>query len=244
MEQKMRELVMLYGVLSYLSFLAVMVYLVAFVGDFLVPKTVSSGVVGEVTTALIINICLIILWGIQHSVMARSWFKEAIVKIVPQHTERSTYVLLSAIVLAIVMYGWQPMEGVIWEVNNPFWQIIIWVLFALGWIVATLSTFLTDHFDLFGLRQTWLYFVKKSYTSVKFTERLFYHWVRHPMMLGTLMAFWATPVMTLGHLVFSLGMTVYVLMGIYFEEKALAKSIGSVYVEYQKRTSKIIPGIY
>lgn len=244
MEQKIRELVMLYGVLSYLSFLAVMVYLVAFVGDFLVPKTVSSGIAGGVTTALIINVCLIILWGIQHSVMARSWFKEAIVKVVPQHTERSTYVLLSAIVLAVVMYGWQPMEGVIWEVDNLFWQIIIWVLFALGWIVATLSTFLTDHFDLFGLRQTWLYFVKKSYTSVKFTERLFYHWVRHPMMLGTLMAFWATPVMTLGHLVFSLGMTVYVLMGIYFEEKALAKSIGSVYVEYQKRTSKIIPGIY
>ncbi len=240
----MRELVMLYGVLSYLSFLAVMVYLVAFVGDFLVPKTVSSGVVGEVTTALIINICLIILWGIQHSVMARSWFKEAIAKIVPQHTERSTYVLLSAIVLAVVMYGWQPMEGVIWKVNNQFWQTVIWGLFALGWIIATLSTFLTDHFDLFGLRQTWLYFVKKSYTSVKFTELLFYHWVRHPMMLGTLMAFWATPVMTLGHLVFSLGMTVYVLMGIYFEEKALAKSIGSVYVEYQKRTSKIIPGIY
>ena len=240
----MRGLVMLYGVLSYLSFLAIMIYLIAFIGDFGVPKTVSSGIAGDVSTALIINICLIILWGIQHSVMARSWFKEAIVKIVPHQIERSTYVLLSAIVLAIVMYGWQTMEGVIWEVNNPFWQNVIWGLFALGWIVATLSTFLTDHFDLFGLRQTWLYFVKKSYTSVKFTKRLFYHWVRHPMMLGTLIAFWATPVMTLSHLVFSTGMSVYVLVGIYFEEKTLAKSIGAEYMEYQKRTSKVIPGIY
>lgn len=244
MELKMRGLVMLYGVFSYLSFLAVMVYLVAFVGDFVVPKTVSSGIAGDVNTALIINICLIILWGIQHSVMARSWFKEAIIKIVPQQIERSTYVLLSAIVLAFVMYGWQPMEGVIWEVSNPFWQTIIWGLFALGLIVATLSTFLTDHFDLFGLRQTWLYFVKKPYISVKFTERLFYRWIRHPIMLGTLIVFWATPVMTLGHLVFSMGMSVYVLVGIYFEEKTLVKSFGSKYVKYQKRTSKIIPGIY
>ncbi len=240
----MRALVMLYGTLSYVLFLGVMLYLVAFVGDFLVPKTVSSGGVVDHSTALMINISLIIFWGVQHSVMARSEFKEAIVKFVPQHTERSTYVLFSAIALAIVMYGWQPMSGLIWQVHNPFWQNVIWGLFGVGWIVAILSTFLTDHFDLFGLRQTWLYFVKKSYTPVNFTERLFYHWVRHPMMLGTLIAFWAIPVMTLGHLVFSLGMSVYVLVGIYFEEKSLVKSIGSDYVGYQKRTSKVIPGIY
>lgn len=240
----MRALVMLYGTLSYVLFLGVMLYLVAFVGEFWVPKTVSSGEVVDLSTALIINISLIILWGIQHSVMARSGFKDAIVKFVPHHIERSTYVLFSAIVLAIVMYGWQPMAGLIWEVHNPFWQNVIWGLFGVGWIVAILSTFLTDHFDLFGLRQTWLHFVKKSYTPVNFTERLFYLWVRHPMMLGTLVAFWAMPVMTLGHLVFSLGMSVYVLVGIYFEEKSLVKLIGSDYVEYQKRTSKVIPGIY
>ena len=136
------------------------------------------------------------------------------------------------------------MEGIIWQVENPIWQQVLWVCFGSGWALIFLATFLTDHFDLFGLRQTWLYLVKKSYTPIKFTQRLFYRWIRHPMMLGLLIAFWALPVMTTGHLVFSIGMSFYVLIGIYFEEKGLAKSIGAEYEEYQKKTSKVIPVIY
>lgn len=240
----MRALTMLYGVVSYFIFFGVFVYLIAFVGDIFVPKTISSGVGMNATNALLINIGLILLWGIQHTVMARSSFKEAIAKVVPHHTERSTYVLLSAIVLAVLMYYWQPMAGVIWQVENMLWLQVLWGLFGLGWALVLLASFITDHFDLFGLRQTWLYFIKKSYTSVKFTEILLYRWIRHPMMLGLLIAFWAIPTMTVGHLVFSIGMSVYILVGIYFEEKGLAESIGSQYVAYQQRTSKVIPKLY
>lgn len=240
----MRPIVMLYGVISYFLFFCVFVYLIAFVGDIFAPKTISSEAGMDARNAMMINLSLILLWGIQHSVMARSGFKNAIAKLVPHHTERSTYVLASSIVLAILMYYWQPMEGIIWQVENQLMQQALWALFGLGWVLVLLASFLTDHFDLFGLRQTWLYFVKKSYTSVEFSERLIYRWIRHPMMLGLLIAFWSIPVMTVGHLVFSIGMTVYVLAGIYFEEKGLAKSLGLQYVEYQQRTSKVIPKLY
>ncbi len=240
----MRAFVMLYGVVSYFLFFGVFVYFIAFVGDFFVPKTLSSEVGMGTSYALLINVGLMLLWGIQHSVMARGAFKDAIARVIPHQIERSTYVAVSAIVLAILMYYWQPMEGIVWRVENPLMQLVLWACFASGWALIFLSTFLTDHFDLFGLRQTWLYFVRKSYTPVKFSQRLFYRWIRHPMMLGLLIAFWALPIMTTGHLVFSIGMSIYVLIGIYFEERSLAKSIGPAYEEYQDRTAKVIPAIY
>ncbi len=240
----MRTLVMLYGAICYFVFFGVFLYLIAFVGDIFAPKTISSETTMNATDALLINLSLILLWGIQHSVMARSSFKKAIENLVPQHTERSTYVLISAIVLAVLMYYWQPMEGIIWQIDNLLGLQVLWSLFAIGWVLVLLASFLTDHFDLFGLRQTWLYFIKRSYTSVKFTEILLYRWIRHPMMLGLLIAFWAIPTMTLGHLVFSAGMSFYIIVGIYFEEKGLAKSIGSQYIDYQQRTSKVIPKLY
>ena len=240
----MRAIVMLYSVVSYFLFFGTFVYFIGFVGDVFVPKSISSDVMTDATTALFINVGLMLMWGVQHSVMARSWFKEAIAHIVPHHTERSTYVLASAIVLAILMFYWQPMGGIIWQVSNPQVQQVLWSFFALGWVLIFVSTFLTDHFDLFGLRQGWLYFVKKTYTPVKFTEYLFYRWIRHPMMLGLLIAFWSIPTMTVGHLVFSIGMSIYVLVGIHFEEKGLAKEIGQNYQDYQQRTSKVIPKVY
>ena len=240
----MRVVIMLYSVICYFVFFGVFLYLIAFVGDIFAPKTVSSAVTMDTSSALVINIGLMLLWGIQHTVMARSGFKQAISKVVPQHTERSTYVLLSSVVLIIMMYYWQPMEGTIWQVQNLLAQQILWVVFGLGWGLVLLSTFLTNHFDLFGLRQGWLHLQKQSYTSVVFTERLFYSSIRHPMMLGLLIAFWAAPVMTMGHLVFSLGMSFYIVVGIYFEEKGLAESIGPQYTDYQQRTSKVIPKIY
>lgn len=240
----MRIAVMLYGVVSYFLFFAVFLYFIAFIGEFYVPKHLSSEAVESVGSALLVNIGLFLFWGIQHSVMARDWFKEAINKAIPHHVERSTYVFVSSIVLALFMYFWQPIEGVIWQVDNPILQTTIWGLFALGWVVIFVSTFLTDHFDLFGLRQTWLHFVKKTYTNVTFTERLIYQWIRHPMMLGIVIAFWAAPTMTTGHLVFSVGMTLYVFIGIHFEERGLVRALGEPYIEYQKRTAKIIPKIY
>ena len=240
----MRLLTMLYGVLSYLIFFAVFVYFIGFVGDVFVPKSLSSVAEMSFSDALAINVGLMLLWGVQHSVMARDWFKEMIASVVPHQVERSTYVLTSAIVLAVLMFYWQPMDTLIWHVNDIFWQQVLWVIFGLGWVLVLVATFLTDHFDLFGLRQSWLYFVKKTYTPVVFTEYLFYRWIRHPMMLGLLMAFWSTSIMTLGHLVFSIGMSIYVLLGIHYEEKGLAKAIGQPYQDYQQRTSKIIPKVY
>jgi len=235
---------MLYGAVSYFLFFGVFVYFMGFVGDVFVPKSISTEVVDYSSSALMINVGLMLLWGVQHSVMARGWFKDMIASVVPHHVERSTYVLVSAITLAVVMLFWQPMEGVIWQVQGETAITVLWSVFALGWVLVFVATFLTDHFDLFGLRQTWLFFVKKTYTHVKFTEHFFYRWIRHPMMLGLLLAFWSLPTMTVGHLVFSIGMSIYVLIGIHFEEKGLAKAIGEPYTDYQQRTTKIIPKIY
>ncbi len=240
----MRAFVMLYGLFSYLFFLVVFLGFIAFSADIAIPTITSLEVATNPSKALLINLSLILLWGIQHSVMARSWFKAAIAGVVPHHLERSTYVLISSIVLLALIKYWQSMEGVIWHVESITGRQILWSLFGFGWWLILLSTFLTDHFDLFGLRQTWLYLVKKSYTDVGFTQSFVYGWIRHPMMLGILISFWSIPTMTKGHLVFSLGMSFYVLVGIYFEEKSLAKSIGQQYNEYQKRTAKLVPGVY
>ena len=240
----MRTLVMLYGTASYLIFFGVFLYLIAFNAEVLVPKTLSSAADENVVIALLVNLALLLLWGVQHTVMARAWFKEKIAGIIPHHTERSTYVLASSVVLALLMYAWQPIEGAVWQVENLLLTYFLWGVFGLGWILVLISTFLTDHFDLFGLRHTWLHFIGKTYSSVGFTERLLYRWIRHPMMLGLLMAFWAVPSMSIGHLVFSIGMTVYTLLGIHFEEKGLAVALGADYVAYQQRTSRVIPKIY
>ena len=240
----MRALVMLYGATSYFVFFGVFLYLIAFNAEVLVPKTLSSAASENIAIALLINLALLLLWGIQHTVMARDWFKQAIASVIPHHTERSTYVLASSVVLAFLMYAWQPIEGVVWQVDNLILTYVLWGVFGLGWTLVLISTFLTDHFDLFGLRQTWLHFIKKTYSSVGFTERMLYRWIRHPMMLGLLMAFWAVPSMSIGHLVFSVGMTAYTLLGIHFEEKGLAEKFGEAYVAYQKRTSRVIPKIY
>ena len=240
----MRAVVMLYGVMSYLLFFAVFLYLIAFVGGFYVPIHLSITTEGGGTLALVINIMLLLLWGVQHSVMARDWYKKAIETVIPHHLERSTYVLVSTITLAVVMVLWQPMSGEIWRIEEGALQVVVWGLFALGWTITLISTFLTDHFDLFGLRHSWLHFVEKTYTDVRFTERWIYSWIRHPMMLGLLISFWLVPVMTVGHLVFSIGMSLYIFIGIHFEERAMIKAVGESYGHYQKRTSKIIPKIY
>jgi len=235
---------LLYGIVSYALFLATFLYLIAFVGDFYVPKILSSAATTPPFVALLINLGLITLFGLQHSIMARSGFKSAIEKIIPTHLERSTYVAISSLVLILLMWAWQPIDGVVWYIQSSIGQILMWVLFSLGWALVFIATFLTDHFDLFGLRQVWLNFVKRTYTHVPFTDVLFYRWIRHPMMLGIILAIWCLPSMTVGHAVFSVGMTVYILIGIYFEERSLARALGQDYVTYQQRTKKILPKLY
>jgi len=213
-----------------------------------VSKTISANLAGitpvlaaDMTMAIIINIALMIGFGLQHSIMARSGFKSIITKIIPEHTERSTFCMISGVTLAAVMYFWQPIGGLIWDVQSPMLRNVIWGLFFAGWALIFISTFLTDHFDLFGLRQVYLNMAQKAYSPVVFTEVLFYKWIRHPMMLGILIAFWAVPTMTIGHLLFSIGMSIYVMAGIHFEEKGLAKELGQTYVDYTARSRRVIP---
>jgi protein-S-isoprenylcysteine O-methyltransferase Ste14 len=240
----MRIGVMAYGVLSYLLCAVVSLYMLAFIAGIVVPRSLSSDPRMPVAGALLLDIALMILWGVQHSVMARTWFKDAVSRFVPQPIERSTYVLASSIVLGLLMHGWQPIGAVVWRVESVLFQVALWALFASGWVLVMVSTLLTDHFDLLGLRQAWLWCVDRPYTPVQFTQAYGYRWIRHPMMLGLLVSFWATPVMTLGHLVFSIGMSLYVLMGIHFEERAMAATMGGDYAAYQNRTARLIPKIY
>jgi len=237
-----RMLTFVYGIVCYSMFFAVFLYLMAFVGDIgLVPKTVSSGVQGSAGSATAIDIALMALFGIQHSVMARSGFKRALTQWLPASIERSTYVLATNIVFILLFVYWQPLPGVVWQIESPLFVKASYALSAAGWLLVLFSTFLTNHFDLFGLRQVWLNLLRKRYSPVAFKEHLVYRWMRHPMMLGLLIAFWAAPLMTMSHLLFNLGMTVYIIIGIHFEEAGLKVELGKPYQDYVKRTVRFLP---
>ncbi|MGN6338569.1 methanethiol S-methyltransferase, partial [Mycobacterium sp.] len=207
-----RYLMVGYGAAAYLLFLAVFLYLVAFVGNFLVPRTVDHGVSAPIGEAVLVNMALLGLFGLQHSVMARPGFKARWTRLVPPSIERSTYVMLSNVVLVLLYWQWRTMPAVIWEVELPLGRLALWTLFGLGWVIALASTFMINHFDLFGLRQVYLAWRAKPYTDLDFHVRFFYRLVRHPLMLGFLIAFWAAPTMTAGHLLFSITMTGYILI--------------------------------
>ena len=231
-----------YGLACYAMFFAVFLYLVGFINDVPgLPKTVSSGEPGAVGLALAINLALILLFGVQHSVMARSGFKRWFTTLVPKTVERSSYVLATNIVLILTYHYWQPLPGQIWKVDNPTLAMALYALGGLGWLMVLVSTFLTNHFDLFGLRQVWLNLVRRSYTPVAFREHYFYRSIRHPMMTGLFIAFWATPDMSASHLLFSLGMSVYVFIGVHFEERGLREEIGQPYRDYTMRTGRFLP---
>lgn len=238
-----RTFVFVYGLACYAVFFAVFLYLVAFLCDVpgLVPRTVSSGEPGPLVPALLIDTGLLLLFGVQHSVMPRAGFKRWITRWMPASMERSTYVLATSLVLILMFAYWQPVPGMAWQVDSPGAVAALWSLNAMGWGLVLLSTFLTNHFDLFGLRQVWLQWVRRSYTPVPFREILLYRWVRHPMMVGLFIAFWAAPTMTLSHLVFSLGMSIYILVGVHYEERGLREELGAPYRAYAARTGRFLP---
>jgi len=236
-----RLAVFTYGMVAYVLFLITFLYSIGFVGNIVVPKSIDSGVEEALGSALIINIILLGLFAVQHSVMARPAFKQWWTTIIPGAIERSTYVLLSSLVLALLFWQWRPMAGVTWSVENNVGSAILTGLFWVGWFIVLLSTFLINHFDLFGLRQIYINFQGKEYTSLEFRITSLYKYVRHPIMLGFIIAFWATPVMTAGHLLFAVVTTAYILIAIQFEERDLINFFSDTYKNYQRQVSMILP---
>lgn len=236
-----RVITLLYGVVSYALFLAVFLYLMAFVWGLPVPKTVNSGTPGPVWMALLVNLGLMVLFGVQHSVMARPAFKHRLTTWLPKPAERSTYVMATNVVLIVLYAAWQPLPGTVWQVESAALSSVLWGINVVGWLLVLVATFLTNHFDLFGLRQVWLNMARQAYTPVAFKEYFLYRWIRHPMMLGLLIALWVTPQMSVSLLMFSAGMTVYILIGVHFEERGLRAELGDTYVRYQTRTGRFLP---
>lgn len=236
-----RVTVFLYGVVCYFIFLATFLYAIAFLGDFGFVKSIDSGPEMPVGLALGINAGLLGLFAVQHSVMARPWFKRAWTRIIPPVAERSTYVLFASLAMALLFWQWRPMGGVVWEVNDPAGRVAIWGVYGLGWLLLLIATFLINHFDLFGLRQVYLHLMGRPYTGLQFRTPGFYRYVRHPIYFSWLCIFWATPQMTTAHLVFAIATTGYILMAISWEERDLIQAHGEAYQSYREQVPKIIP---
>lgn len=233
----------LYGLVVYLFFLATFVYAIGFVGNLpLLPKTIDSGTAGPLAEALVVNLLLLGLFAVQHSVMARRGFKRWWTRRIPEAVERSTFVLAASAVLALLLWQWRPIaEPVVWSVSDPVAWWVLQAVFWIGWAVLLISTFLINHFELFGLRQVWANLRGQALPAPVFHTPLFYRHVRHPIYLGFVLAFWAAPTMTAGHLLFAAASTGYILIGIWFEERDLVAQFGQRYLVYRDQVGMLLP---
>ena len=237
-----RSLTMLFALVAYAIFFATFLYLIAFVGNIaVVPRTVDIGPAAPVAAAVVIDVALIALFGVQHSVMARQGFKARWTRVIPVPAERSVYVLMASAALIILMSFWRPIDGMVWSVTNPLGETLLWALFALGWGIVLLSTFLLNHFELFGLQQAWLHMRGRAAEPHQLRQPLFYKWVAHPLYSGFFLAFWATPHMSYGHLLLAAGVSVYMLIAIRYEERDLTNYYGEDYTRYRSSVGMIFP---
>ena len=236
-----RVVVFVYGVVAYVAFFATFLYAVGFIGNFVVPKSMDSPSRTPFLTALAIDALLLGIFAVQHSLMARPWFKRAWTRIVPEPAERSTYVLFSSLALIALFIFWQPLGGTVWDIQNHTARTLMYNVYFFGLALVLVATFLINHFDLFGLRQVWLYLVGKPYTHLAFRTPLFYKYIRHPLYLGWMLAFWATPRMTGAHLLFAVMTTAYMLVAVRWEEKDLIMFHGAKYARYRESVPMILP---
>lgn len=233
--------VLMYGVVCYAVFFATFLYAMGFVTNIFVPKSIDSLATLPVGYALAVNLGLLTLFAVQHSVMARPWFKQWWTRYVPQAMERSTYTLFSSVALIVLFYFWQPLGGAVWEFESPMARGFGYAVGLAGWLLVLYATFLINHFDLFGLRQVWLYFRGEEYTPPRFSTPVLYKYVRHPLYVGWFLAFWGTPTMTAAHLVFAMVTSAYIVVAVFWEEADLVAHHGERYAAYRRQVPKFLP---
>lgn len=236
-----RIFVLGYGTIAYLAFLLAFCYTIGFLANTGVPKGVDDGVAGPVWFAVLVNAALLTAFAVQHSVMARPWFKRWWTRLIPAAVERSTYVLAASLVVGLLLWQWRPLPDLVWSVQTGWLRALLWTIYAAGWIVLVLSTFLIGHFDLFGLRQVLARARSAVYTEPGFRQPLLYRLVRHPIMVGFLIAFWAVPDMSVGRLLFAVAASGYILVGVRFEEHDLRRQLGEPYQRYSDQVPRFIP---
>jgi protein-S-isoprenylcysteine O-methyltransferase Ste14 len=233
-----------YGLVGYAAFGATYAYLCAFTGNFVVPKSIDAPASTlPVAAAVAIDLALLLAFGLQHSVMARPAFKRVWTRVVPQPIERATYVFASCLVLGAMMWLWQPIDGVLWDVQSPVQRGGLWTLFAVGWLMVPAVSFMISHFDLFGLRQVWLHLVGRENTPLEFRTPGLYAHIRHPLYVGWAIAFWATPTMTVGHALYATVLTGYMALAALVEERDLIAHFGEQYLDYMRRVPRYVPGL-